>query len=298
MTAGHVSGYERIWARPTDIHLTGKGCVIGIIDQPSWLGNPLFSENIASLFQVAGASCARENDKWAPMHGAAVVSIAVGEIGVAREASVVYAAIRTSLGRRTLLANHEHALEAFQAYANAGNRLDVLSTSHGWRDWEAGAKQNRDLVEWFEARNIPVFSTNEPMIYPCGPLGLAADWRKLPTPPERYHRQIAIPVDERLIACRNRQEIDRCGSLFYRIQSGGISWAVPFLAGLFALAREASPRITRHQFQDLLLRTGRTQNFAYPRNLLVPDMTSFANALGPARGDVRNRKQLPILKLP
>jgi hypothetical protein len=44
--------------------------------------------------------------------------------------------------------------------------------------------------------------------------------------------------------------------VFYRI--GGASWAVPYVAGVYALAVQADPAMTPERFWALAVRTGRT----------------------------------------
>lgn len=287
----NIPKYDGLWQRPVDLRLTGEGCIVGVIDQPSWLGNPAYSANIKSVFQAGDEICANEFDAKAPMHGAAVLSVIVGGIGVAPAASVIFNAIRTSTGRPALLENHAKALRRLQKYLAEGGRLDAISTSHGWQPSEQGAAENDRLSDWFDERNVPIFSANDTLLYPCGPRGLAAAWRELSVRPERHHSQIAIPVDERLIACRNRQEINSYGNLYYRIKQGGISWGVPFIAGMFLLGRQALPAITRHEFQQILLRTARIARFPDKSELPVPDMSAFGETLElVARSKTASRK--------
>lgn len=276
-----VTKYDMLWLRPENLRLSGRGCVVGLIDQPSWLGQPAYSENIDRVFQINGTRCADQFDDRAAMHGAAVLSIITGRLGVAPKARVVYCAIETWHGRTSLLQNHAQALRQLKIHAESGNRLDAISTSHGWQRGEPGAKENDDLVEWFEKCNVPVFSTNDRRMYPCGPHGLAMQWRALASPPTIRTGQIAVPVDDRLIACRNRQEINSYGDLYYRITQGGASWGAPFFAGLFMLAREAIPGITRSDFEETLLTTCRTIEFDSTCKLPLPDMDKFARALEP-----------------
>jgi len=44
--------------------------------------------------------------------------------------------------------------------------------------------------------------------------------------------------------------------VFYRI--GGMSWSVPYIAGVYALAVQVDPAITPERFWALAVRTGRT----------------------------------------
>jgi hypothetical protein len=221
------------------------------------------------------------------MHGAAVLSIATGKIGVAPDARVVYCGIETWNERRSLLQNHAKGLRQLRGYFEDGNRLDAVSTSHGWNGGEPCAKENDGLVAWFEEHNVPVFSTNDPIVYPCGRNGLAENWRCTRRPPVIRPNQIAIPVDDRLIACRNRREINSCGDLYYRMAQGGASWGPPFLAGLFLLARELRPNITRIEFERTLLGTARQVNFARDIQLPLPEIEAFCAMLSLDRPSTR-----------
>ena len=61
-----------------------------------------------------------------------------------------------------------------------------------------------------------------------------------------------FPMDSRTTA-------SPCGSdeyVFYRI--GGFSWAIPYIAGGYALAVQVEPEITPERFWDLAIKTGRT----------------------------------------
>jgi len=268
-----------VYSRPEQISLSGNGTVVGIIDQPSWLDNPAYSDNIIKRFAISQTAFANEFDEYAPMHGAAVSSIVVGKIGIAPRAKVVYCGIETWRGRTSLLQNHAKGLLRLRAYVEAGNRLDAITTSHGWLKHEQNAAENDSLVTWFNAHNIPVFSNNDALIYPCGPAGLADAWKDAPRPPVIREGMIAVPLDHRLIACRNRKEINASGDLFYRISQGGASWGPPFLAGFFLLAREFRQDISRPEFGRILLATKRSIKFSSSTTLPLPDIRAFCELI-------------------
>jgi len=218
------------------------------------------------------------------MHGAAVLSIAVGDvIGIAPDAKVIYRAIKTGPERKQLLENHADALRDLRELVEHGQPLDCISTSHGWKPNDKGGpeivRENNALIAWFEKNSIPVFSVNDRFIYGCGPKGQSAltlrEWGVLPMQKD----QVAIPVDSRLLACMSPQHIrENKGKLYYRMDEGGGSWAVPFVAGLFVLARQAQPTITREAFLHILLQTSTLQTFTNSC-LPVVDMKAFCDVL-------------------
>jgi hypothetical protein len=63
---------------------------------------------------------------------------------------------------------------------------------------------------------------------------------------------ILVPMDSRTLASPTGAE----DYAFYR--QGGISWAIPYLAGMYALAIQVEPGITPEEFWATALETGRT----------------------------------------
>lgn len=274
--------YDKLWLRPKELPLTGEGRSLAIIDQPLWL-NPQYKERMGEII-------GNPDNGWC-MHGASVVSIAVGaDIGVAPGAAVHYRTIET-WNESTFFENHATALSDLRALVENGVPLDCVSTSHGWAPegrWETwglredpeGAKKNNDLISWFEERNIPVFSANDKFMFLCDSNGCAGGFTK-----EHWEKRsataVAIPVGDRLLACATPQQAKNMGSPTYRTQAGGTSWAVPFVAGLFLLARQADPSITRQEFEDTLLKTATPVSFNKEVCLKVANMESFCATMEP-----------------
>jgi len=144
---------------------------------------------------------------------------------------------------------------------------------------EEGSQENNNIIYWFEKRNIPVFSSLEKFIYMCGLQGAATTYLERSNPvPSCREDQVAIPVDNRLIANRNQHDIDANGGNFYcRIQTGGMSWAIPFVAGLFTLARESKQDISRQEFFYVLSKTARLVDFGNGCHLPTADINAFCN---------------------
>jgi hypothetical protein len=65
-------------------------------------------------------------------------------------------------------------------------------------------------------------------------------------------KSLWVPMDSRTTASPGATD----QYVFYGI--GGMSWAVPYVAGVYALAVQADPAITPERFWALAVRTGRT----------------------------------------
>lgn len=258
--------------RPEGLELTGKSCVLGIVDQPLWQEHPCYEKRLVDVEMINNAK------PWQfSMHGPAVVSIAAGEeIGVAPQCKIVYRGIETWFGTRRKLINHAEALRSLKRYVEKGHRLDAISSSHSWRRHSSGAVQNNKLVAWFETNNIPVFLANDKMIDVCGRYGFALCRRKRR---KVATNRICVPIDDRLLARWHSGDVTQNGTLYYLGRRGGYSWAVPFVAGLFMLAREVDPSHSRQAFDQALFVTARTVDYGYGLHLPVPDFMALEGKL-------------------
>jgi len=270
--------YDKLWRRPQGDYPTGKERVIGMIDQ-SLCGHPGYRDRILSYETVGGVddqiSLKKENASY---HGSAVASIAVDKnIGIAPDAQVVYRAYVSQPCPEMLLHNHYAALKSLLDYAKDGNRLDVISTSKGWGNRSVWEEKTNALIRVIETEwDIPVFNTIAlmPFVLPCEPKG-----------PFRYTKEeglilfdtdlnqsetqgrIAVPIVGRPIACGHPGQEKHLKAAYFRepVEAAGLSWAVPFVAGLFADARERRngadkdyPKIAKDEFIDLLRQTAQT----------------------------------------
>jgi len=268
--------YDSLWRRPQDAELTGRGQVVGIIDQPLWRGHAGYRDRILDYQVVEGIDPGHDLDfANTSYHGAAVVSIAADKhIGIAPDAKIVYRAYASWVPGKTLH-NHYAALKSMLDYVEDGNRLDVISTSFGWNEASPWGRKSTAIVHKFEEEyKIPVFSsiTMSSMAMPCGPYGAVRftedDHHQLIEKDltlAQTNGRVAIPVDFRPLACWHPGQRNYLNAFYYREAEGGISWAVPFVAGLFADARERRngvdkdyPKITKNEFIDLLRQTAQT----------------------------------------
>jgi len=283
--------YDTLWRPARHSYFTGKGRTLAIIDQPLW-PHPGYKNNLVDVQTVQSAVLDPSLEtSHISYHGAAVVSIAVGQIGVARNANVVYRAFAPWAPGEERLHNHFRALKDLRAWVGAGNPVDAISTSHGWPDDAPWAKETNRIIGWFEARNIPVFSVNSisSFIVPCGPFGFAECARNSPfysslaadntVSFSKLGKKVAIPIDQRGLACWAPGQVKYLNASYYREAKGGWSWAVPFVAGLFVGAREVLPKLKKEEFVKILL--GTRQNFTYTGGATLPtiDVNQFMETL-------------------
>jgi hypothetical protein len=64
--------------------------------------------------------------------------------------------------------------------------------------------------------------------------------------------RLLVPMDSRTTA----SQVGPDNYVFYR--HGGWSWAIPYIAGMYALAAQVEPQITPEQFWTLAMQTGHT----------------------------------------
>lgn len=69
--------------------------------------------------------------------------------------------------------------------------------------------------------------------------------------------RLLVPMDSRTTA----SPLGYDEYVFYR--SGGWSWSIPYIAGVYALAVQVDPTITPEQFWSLAMQTGRTIELDY-----------------------------------
>lgn len=259
-----------------DLHvqgITGLGVGIAIIDQPLLVDHVEYKDRLRFYEEgpdVIGA--------WmeSAMHGAAVSSIAVGKtVGVAPQADLYYIAMGGCFNisehdprdYSCLAANILRIVQISQEMPE-GRKIRVLSISYGWQPDSIGVDKVRDAVK--EAKQVGIFvvSPNLSDFYYSDLMGLGRMALSDPNQFQSYlpgaywanslyqhlilSRMLLLPMDARTTASPSGVQ----DYVFYGI--GGISWAVPYLAGMYALAVQVKPEITPEEFLRLAFHTGQT----------------------------------------
>lgn len=251
--------------------ITGYGVGIALIDQPLLVNH---QEYAGQLRLYEEASDVPQGTKTS-MHGPAVASIAVGKtVGVAPGADLYYIAwayCQNHGGNVTdfsCLAQNVRRILAINQQLPTARKIRVISLSIGWRpgdkgydDITAAAQEAKDaglLVVYSSVKDVHGFKFDglgrSPLADPDNPesyehrLWEAKQFYENPSSPD----QLLVPMDSRTVASPGG--VDEY--VFYR--EGGMSWSIPYIAGVYALAAQVKPAITPDEFWSLAIQTGQT----------------------------------------
>jgi hypothetical protein len=212
------------------------------------------------------------------MHGAAVASIAVGKtVGVAPEADLYYIGSWTGdrgRGEKGFEWNFAYYAQAVRRILDINKQLPndrkirVISMSVGWSSDRKGYYEMTAAVEEAKKAGMLVVCSCIDDVHGFVFDGLG---RALLSDPDdftsyepglwlakgfylgrRKWNQLWVPMDSRTTAAPNGAD----EYVFYR--QGGWSWAIPYVAGVYALAAQVDPEITPERFWKLAMKTGRT----------------------------------------
>lgn len=241
--------------------ITGKGVGIAIIDQALLVDHIEYKDQLKSYEEIY---CSADE---AQMHGPAVASIAVGKtVGVAPEADLYY--IATSFG----IYNNEGFTYELSWVAKAIDRIveinralpeekkiRVISISLGIGNHMNGYKEAFRAIENAKKEGIYTLYVGSRNF-----LGLGRDFLKDPDDLMSYSRgeswgnevytndYLLVPMDSRCVASPTGIN----DYMFNR--QGGISWTVPYVAGLYALACQVNPEASLGLFWQEAISTGDT----------------------------------------
>jgi subtilisin family serine protease len=248
--------------------ITGRGVRVAIIDQRLLVGHQEYANRLR-LYEEMNLPSQTPPE----MHGAAVASIALGKtVGVAPEAELYYIAMQFFGGipLQRLARCVDRILEVNRQLPK-DNKIRVISISKGWGASDEGYKDITTAVQKARAAGMLVVCTSSGHVhegFDYGTLGRSplADsdvfesyepglfWSKSfwALPSSTSGTSFFVPMDSRTTAspAGNNEYV------FYRI--GGASWAIPYIAGVYALAVQADPAVTPERFWALAVQTGRT----------------------------------------
>lgn len=255
-----------------DQGITGRGVGIAIIDQTLLVDHVEYNDRVRVYEEADDIT-----NGWldATMHGAAVASIAVGKtVGVAPDADLYF--IADSMCSDGTYESNDYACLAksvrriieINESLPAGRKIRVLSISVGWGPKSNGYDEIMAAMKEAETAGIFVINVVLDQTYGWTFMGLGRDLRSDPNNfqsykpgswwQSRFYQQglskdtLLIPMDSRTTASPTGFE----DYVFY--SQGGISWSVPYLAGMYALAAQVNPDITPEEFWKTALKTGKT----------------------------------------
>ena len=258
--------------------ITGKDIGIAIIDQPLLTGHLEYAGRL-QLYEEINI----HPNAPASMHGAAVASIVVGQnVGVAPGANLFFIACsftEAKPGGNGDILTFQYAEQAVRRIIEINKilpdtkKIKVISMSFGWEGWEAGYADLIAAIDAAKAAGLFVMNVESEEIYgfkfhglgrfPCADpdnfesYSPGAFWANRFYKGFRQTDRLLIPMDSRTTA----SESGATDYVFYR--TAGWSWAVPYIAGVYALAVQVDPTITPGRFWSLAMSTGQTINIHY-----------------------------------
>lgn len=300
-----------------DLHaqgVTGLNVGIAIIDEPLLTEHQEYADQLRLYEEINIGSW----DK-ADMHATAVASIAVGRtIGVAPEADLYYIAAPAAdwIGPGQYIRNLHYRAQAIRRILEINEQLPenrkirVISTSVGWRPEHIGYDDIMAACEEAKAAGMLIVSSSINRVHP-GFLLLGLGRHPLADPDnfESYEPGIFWAqwfyddlfgirrTDRLLVPMDSRSPASPCAAdEFFWQRTGGISWSIPYVAGLYALAAQVNPEITPEQFWSEALETGHIidivhNNETIPLGTIVDPAALIGPFLPPINqfDDVRNQ---------
>ncbi len=264
--------------------ITGRGVSIAIIDQPMLVEHQEYFDQIQLYEEGHGAPGVDSQ-----MHGPAVASIAVGKtVGVAPEAQLYYIALwpgdfgaEEDGGFRynfVYLAQGVRRILKINSKLPEKERIRVISMQIGWSQEQAGyeeitaaCEEAQDAgmlvvcscieeVHGFKFHGLDRHPLADPDTFESYEPGLW--WSKEFYAGERFSDRLLIPMGSRTTASPGG-----AGEyVFYR--TGGWSWSMPYIAGMYALAVQVDPHITPDRFWSLAMGTGHTTQLEHKGEMI------------------------------
>lgn len=242
--------------------ITGKGVNVAIIDQNILLNHPEFSGKITAYYDTG---CGQDENSGS-MHAPAVTSLLVGNnIGVAPDAKVYFAAAPSWNGDSEFYANGLYWIIEENKKLPNDEKIRVVSVSAAPSG--NGSPFTKNLSMWDEA----VLAAQEEgiLVLDCrsdNKTGIIAPAFYNPTDPDNVSMctggfptsayiipssQIGVPTSYRTVA---EEYMEGSPSYQYTGQ-GGLSWGIPYAAGVLALGWQINPTLDNDQIVQILFDT-------------------------------------------
>ena len=249
-----------LWIR--ELHeqgITGKGVNVAIIDQNlvAALDHPEYQGRIFKYFDVG----TEQSPDQGSMHGPAVASLLVGEnIGTAQDANLYFVAAPSWTADAQFQADALHWIVDENEKLPEGEKIRVVSISAAPSGPGSPFTANNKAWDAAVARAVEAgilvldCSSNRGITAPChydldDPDNIAKcvpgfpDVKNLPMPDRIYI----------LTSFRTTAEEYSKGEVSYQYTGrAGLSWSVPYLAGVLALGWQVNPDLTGPEILDIV----------------------------------------------
>ena len=239
--------------------ITGKGVGLAIIDQPL-SSHQEYKDNVKYYKNFT-------QEKEGTMHGTAVSSIAVGKnIGVAPSADLYFIAAEFRVDKNSHIFDAGPIADAINYILELNktllvkSKISVISISRGFAENDKDADKFQTALQNAKKQNVLVLSTNDIMTASRdGYFTNPSDLKSYTRPPYWFKDEdmrfvqssenIFVPTDYRITACETGEQ----DYAYY--SDGGLSWGVPYLAGVAALAKQAKPNLKMEEFISIAHKT-------------------------------------------
>lgn len=237
--------------------ITGKGVNVAIIDQPLYQDHPEFAGKIIAYYDVG---CGSESS----MHGPAVASLLVGSnCGTAPDARVYYAAAPSWTKDTAYQAKALDWIVEQNEKLPASGKIKVVSVSASPSGPGSPFEKNNEMWDKAcvraEAAGIMVLDCTihrgfiDSCWYNANDPESAANCRPgYPGMKSLANRKgILVPASPRTTA----EERDKGDYSYQYCGRGGLSWTIPYCAGVLAMGWQVNPELLPEQMKELLLKS-------------------------------------------
>lgn len=250
--------------------IDGRGIGIAIIDQNLLVDHIEYKDRLKYYTE-----CGTTKGDGSSMHGGAVASIAVGKTcGVAPNADLYF--IANPFGTYTddgFEYNYEFVADSIDEIIKVNETLPknrkirVISISLGFVKGEKGYEKFCDSVELAKENNIETIYVGKDSISYISFLGIGREpltdgenfesynpglfWMKDTELRNIVDNYFYVPMDFRCTASPTGPED------YVVYINGGMSWTIPYVAGVYALACQVDPTIDLDRFFSIAYTTGR-----------------------------------------
>lgn len=242
--------------------ITGKGVSVAIIDQPLILEPPEYADRIVEYYECGYEF---EEGEEGSMHGPAVTSILAGKTtGVAPGVNIYYAAAPSWNGDTAYFADGLNWIIDKNKVLTQNEKIRLVSVSGAPSGVDSPFDKNQELwdeaVERAQEAGILVMDCRNGV-----DTGFIAQGyydyddpdniKKARSGSPRYEQgetlegYISVP-------CNFRTTIEQYekGDYYFRYGgSGGLSWSIPYAAGVLSLGWQLNPNLTAKEMKQLLM---------------------------------------------
>ena len=238
--------------------ITGKGVTVAIIDNALNIDHQEIKDNIVHYEKLG-----RPVENY---HGPAVSSLLCGKtIGVAPDVKLVYFASgcfpKENENKQFSFDNDILALNKIlemNSHLPKDKKISAVSISRGWYGDD---KEFKEVVSKLIDSGVFVFTANANDYYAgfSGTMFLARNPDSDPDDVQSYFAAFDYPANEFLfVPSGNRTTASHMANdsyMYWGARNGGISWQIPYVVGMWALAKQVYPDLQPKQFIEIMMQT-------------------------------------------